>query len=138
MKDLREAASKAIEQYNRYRSPEATAKLVETGEQHLVVDFSGPFCLSCGVYDWFEDLIFESEALAQAGTRVDGFQRAGPETFRVRYTLGRPEKEMQKRSVDAFLRGHYEKVKPQVRERLSQFGEMLDRDDREIFAELCF
>lgn len=138
MKDLGEAASKAIEQYNRYRSPEATAKLVETGEEHLVVDFSGPFCLSCGVYDWFEDLIFESEALAQAGTRVDAFQRVGPETFRVQYSTGHPTKQVERTSVDAFLRDHYEKVKPQVEERLSQFGEMLDRDDPEIFAELCF
>jgi len=136
LKGLKETVLKAVERYNRYRSPEATARLVEVGEEQVVVDFSGPFCTSCGVYDYFEDLVYESEALAQAQMKITGFDKTDNETFRVRYSL--PVTGTRNKSVDAFLRDHYLMVKAQVDERLAQFGEMLVRDDREIFAELCF
>jgi len=136
LKELKETLFKAIERYNRYRGAEATARLVETTEDQVVVDFSGPFCSTCGVYDYFEDLIYESEALAQAQMEVAGFQRTSNETFRVTYSL--PAEGRQNKSVDSSLGDHYEGVKAQIEERLSQFGEMLDKDDREIFAELCF
>lgn len=29
------------------------------------MEFSGPFCETCGVYDWFEDLKYELEAIDQ-------------------------------------------------------------------------
>lgn len=136
LKDLKKAVLKALEQYNRYRSPEAIARLVEMGEDVVVVDFSGPFCSSCSVYDYFEDLIYESEALTQAQMRVAQFRKASTETFRVTYYL--PARGAKNKSVDALLRDHCERVKAQIQERLSQFGEMLHRDDRELFAELCF
>jgi len=136
LKDLKGAVLKAIEQYNRYRSPEAIARLVKMGEDGVVVDFSGPFCSSCGVYDYFEDLIYESEALTQAQMRVARFRKTSAEAFRVTYCL--PAKGTKNEFVDASLRDHYERAKAQIQERLSQFGEMLHRGDRELFAELCF
>lgn len=51
--------NKAIGRYNMYRSPEASVKLVETGDNWFTVEFSGTFCRSCGVRDWLEDLIYE-------------------------------------------------------------------------------
>ena len=58
-----ETLREAIKRYNRYRSPEATARLLEAGEEGFAVEFSGSFCLSCGVYDWLEDLIYEIREL---------------------------------------------------------------------------
>ncbi|MBS7657972.1 MAG: hypothetical protein QW476_03530 [Candidatus Bathyarchaeia archaeon] len=57
--DLKEIIEKAVEIYNRYRSPEATAKLVEILTNQFTIEFKGSFCQSCGVYDYFEDLIYE-------------------------------------------------------------------------------
>ncbi len=48
----------AIEKFNRYRSPEARAELLEVCDDTVKVKFSGAFCVSCGIYDYFEDLIW--------------------------------------------------------------------------------
>ena len=57
MLSFRDMIVKAIETYNRYRSPQATAMLVEVREGLLTIDFKGTYCKSCGVYDYFEDVI---------------------------------------------------------------------------------
>ena len=54
---------KAVERYNRYRSPEAVARLLEVTEKRFVVEFSGSFCETCGIYDWLEDLVYELKEL---------------------------------------------------------------------------
>lgn len=51
--------NKAVERYNMYRSPEATAKLIEIENEKFAVEFSGVFCKTCGIRDWLEDLIYE-------------------------------------------------------------------------------
>jgi len=54
----KELIDKAIEEYNKYRSPEAKARLVYYQKDKFLVEFSGYFCLTCGYYDYFEDLIY--------------------------------------------------------------------------------
>ena len=51
------------ETYNRYRSPEAKAKLLKLNKDSFTIMFEGPFCQSCGVQDYFEDFIHELESL---------------------------------------------------------------------------
>ncbi|KON32880.1 hypothetical protein AC477_02330, partial [miscellaneous Crenarchaeota group-1 archaeon SG8-32-1] len=58
---LSDSILKAVEEYNKYRSPEATAKLIEIQKHEFVVEFEGPFCSSCGVQDYIEDFIYELE-----------------------------------------------------------------------------
>ena len=48
----------AINEYNKYRSPEAIAKLVEIKDSIITVEFTGSFCLTCGLIDWIEDLAY--------------------------------------------------------------------------------
>lgn len=57
-KRLREEILKAIETYNRYRSPEAYAKLIASKNEEVIVKFEGIFCQTCGVRDWIEDLVY--------------------------------------------------------------------------------
>jgi len=47
---------KGIRIYNKYRSPEATAKLIEFDGENIKVLFKGSFCATCGIRDWVEDL----------------------------------------------------------------------------------
>jgi len=76
----------AIEVYNRYRSPEATAKLVEVEKDGFIIEFKGPFCQSCGVNDYFEDFIHELEDISRAfRVEIKETEPAGPQSFRVRY-----------------------------------------------------
>lgn len=64
---LIKAITSSIEFYNRTRSPEATAKLLEIdlNQGFFKVEFTGSFCLTCGLRDWLEDLayILQSEGV---------------------------------------------------------------------------
>ncbi len=53
---LRKAVEKAIEEYNKYRSPEATARLVRLENGEAVIVFEGSFCETCGVNEWVVDM----------------------------------------------------------------------------------
>ncbi len=63
MSSFNEKIGKAVEEYNKYRSPEATARLVSWSEGSFVIKFTGPFCNTCGFYDYFDDLIILLEDL---------------------------------------------------------------------------
>ena len=54
--ELKIRVSRAIENYNKYRSPEATARLLSLEEDRLEVELSGTSCTTCGFYDWIDDL----------------------------------------------------------------------------------
>lgn len=56
---------KAVEEFNKYRSPEATAKLISVKEKSFGIEFTGTFCKTCGFYDYFDDfrLILEEKGL---------------------------------------------------------------------------
>jgi len=66
---LRRKAEEAIAQFNRYRAPEAVAKLVSLGDREIVLEIAGPYCRSCGLADWFEDFTFE--LIAAGGPRAE-------------------------------------------------------------------
>jgi hypothetical protein len=59
----REKIEEAVESFNRYRSPQATAQLVKMEGNAFTVLFTGSFCLSCGVEDYFDDLRYEFDDL---------------------------------------------------------------------------
>lgn len=56
MNFMKEKIKKSIKEFNKLRAPEANAKLISFKNKILEVKFNGPFCLSCGTYDYFEDL----------------------------------------------------------------------------------
>ncbi|HDQ05622.1 MAG TPA: hypothetical protein ENN36_02725 [Candidatus Bathyarchaeota archaeon] len=85
---LNDSVLRAIEVYNRYRSPEATAKLVGIQKDCFIIEFKGPFCESCGVNDYFEDFIYELENISEDfSVEVKATEPAGPQSFRVQYSV---------------------------------------------------
>jgi len=56
MNFMKKSIEDGIKEFNKWRSPEAKAKLISIENGKIKVKFSGPFCLSCGIYDYFEDL----------------------------------------------------------------------------------
>jgi hypothetical protein len=83
---LNDLVLRTIEVYNRYRSPEATAKLVGIKKDGFIIDFKGPFCQSCGVNDYFEDFIHELEDISRDfSVEVKATEPTGPQSFRVLY-----------------------------------------------------
>ena len=87
MKSLKDAVVEAINEYNRYRSPEAKAKLIKIGGKELVLEFEGTFCKTCGVYDYLEDFIYELQKFAEVNIRIVSFKEYKPETIKVKYAL---------------------------------------------------
>ncbi|MBC7114416.1 MAG: N-acetyltransferase [Archaeoglobi archaeon] len=52
----------ALEKFNRFHSPEAVAEFMREDGDLVYVKFTGPFCVSCGVYDYFEDVTQDADA----------------------------------------------------------------------------
>ncbi|MDI9610443.1 MAG: N-acetyltransferase [Archaeoglobales archaeon] len=69
-----------VAKFNKYRSPEANAEILEIGDDFAVVKITGPFCVSCGLFDYFEDIAIEANA------RVIDYEEAEG-GFIVRYGL---------------------------------------------------
>ena len=47
---------KAVDEFNRYKSKEANARLIYANKDILKMMFKGSFCHTCGFYDYFDDL----------------------------------------------------------------------------------
>lgn len=69
-----EKIKRAIRIYNRYRSPEARARLVGASEDRVDVEVAGSFCETCGIYDWLEDLVYVAQDLGFELELVDARQ----------------------------------------------------------------
>lgn len=54
---------KAAREYNKYRSPEVTANIVLVDEKSIKIEFTGPYCVTCGFYDYFDDFRYTLEDL---------------------------------------------------------------------------
>jgi superoxide reductase len=42
-------------EYNKYHSPETVANIITINKSSFEVEFTGPYCVSCGFYDYFDD-----------------------------------------------------------------------------------
>lgn len=51
----------AIDFYNKYRSPEAKAKLLTYDPPYIKILFEGFFTCTCGINDWVEDFVYLSK-----------------------------------------------------------------------------
>lgn len=79
---------KVLEHFNRYHSPEATAKLVDVNEKGFEVMFCGSFVISCCLDEYFEDLKYDLLRITGKGVEVEEVRRVKEECYRVAYTLG--------------------------------------------------
>ena len=86
--DLSKLILTTVEVYNKYRSPEATAKLLKLEKDSFTIEFEGSFCQSCGVQDYFEDFIYELESLSSAvKVEIGKIEQTSPQSFRVQYIV---------------------------------------------------
>ena len=56
---MKKLIKKAINNFNKYKKPEAIAKLISFKDNKFVIKFSGSFTKSCCVNDYFDDFIEE-------------------------------------------------------------------------------
>jgi len=85
---LAELVSRAITVYNKYRSPEATTKLIGAEKDGFIIEFEGSFCKSCGVIEYFEDFIYDLEDITGSlRAEIKAVEPVGPQSFRVQYVV---------------------------------------------------
>ena len=86
--ELEELIRKTIILYNRFRSPEATAKPVLITQDLITVSFSGSFCYSCGVIDYLEDFVHDFKALTdKAELKISKTRQINPRSFEADYRV---------------------------------------------------
>lgn len=86
--NLREYINKAIQTFNKYRGHEVHVTIIEYHDNTLIVDFRGTYCQTCGLYDYFEDLIYEVKDLIDVEITIENAEPVGEDTYRVKYSLG--------------------------------------------------
>lgn len=86
--DLSKHLSRTIDVYNRYRSPEVTAKLVKQERDGFTIEFRGVLCQSCGAQDYFEDFIYDFEEVnGRVEAEIGKIKQINPQSFRVYYRI---------------------------------------------------
>jgi hypothetical protein len=85
---LEQLVRKTIFLYNRYRSPETVAKLVQVSPASVTISFSGSFCYSCGVLDYIEDFVHEFKILTdKAELKIDKTRQTSEHSFEADYRV---------------------------------------------------
>jgi len=85
-REILKTVLKGIEKFNDLRAPEARAQLVEFREGKILVRFSGQMCFSCGVFDYFEDLLYEIRDLG-IKVEIKDFRRESEDCYLVLYKI---------------------------------------------------
>ncbi len=67
---VRKAALMALAEFNKWHSPEANAEVAALGPSRLVVELTGPYCETCGFYDYLDDLKLELEGKLRRPLRI--------------------------------------------------------------------
>jgi hypothetical protein len=86
--ELEELIRKTVMLYNRFRSPEAVAKIVLVTTENVTIAFSGSFCYSCGVMDYLEDFVHEFKMLTdKAELKIGKTRQITPRSFEADYRV---------------------------------------------------
>ncbi|MEM2909863.1 MAG: hypothetical protein QXO01_02180 [Nitrososphaerota archaeon] len=85
---MKEKILNSIDEFNKYRAPEAKANLISFDNLVIRVEFTGPFCMSCGFYDYFDDLriIFEEMGLKTEITLIEETEEGAIVDFKLKNT----------------------------------------------------
>jgi len=78
----------AFTEFNKWHEPEAVAELVKLEGPAIVVELSGPFCRTCGLYDYFDDLKFELEKVLGKSLEIAQVNSGGDERYVIIFKIG--------------------------------------------------
>ena len=90
MKIDEQSVKLAIENYNNHFKPASVAELKEIGEKSIKVEFSGPFCKTCGIEEYFDDFRDELEKL-EINTVIGEIKELSNKNFVVEFVLKKKE-----------------------------------------------
>ncbi len=89
LEELKPKVERALEEFNKYREPEAVARLLSLDDREIVLEIAGPYCRSCGLADWFDDFTFELQATGGPKARFVDYEPSDEteEAYRVTYRI---------------------------------------------------
>ncbi|MEM2908333.1 MAG: hypothetical protein QXP65_03960 [Candidatus Hadarchaeales archaeon] len=77
--EVRKAILTALAEFNKWHGPEANAEIAALGPSRVIAELTGPYCETCGFYDYLDDLKLELERelrqplrIASLDKRLDG------------------------------------------------------------------
>lgn len=80
-----ELVKESLQEFNRYMSPEAVAVLIDIKNDKIKVKLDGPFCRTCGVYDYFDDLKSELEKTLDRPLTIARIDGDGEDSYVITY-----------------------------------------------------
>jgi len=82
---MKKKIEETIQEYNKYRVPEAEAKLISFDKEYFKVEFKGSFCYSCDFYSYFDDLtiLLKEKGLKTKITNIKEINEGAIVTFKV-------------------------------------------------------
>ncbi len=83
---LRSLLVKAILEYNKYHSPEASASISKMSNEVFTLQFHGPFCQSCGIRDYFDDFVYDLESVCKYTASIVKVTEAGEDCYVVEFS----------------------------------------------------
>lgn len=84
----KEFVARAFTEFNKWHGTEAVAELVNLEGPSIVVGLSGPFCRTCGLYDYFDDLKLELEKVLGKPLEIIQVDSGGDERYVISYKVG--------------------------------------------------
>ena len=92
----KEFVVRALTEFNKWHGAEAVAEFVKLEGSSLVVELSGPFCRTCGFYDYFDDLKIEIERVLGKSLEIAQIDDSGVERFVITYKIKETSDEKEK------------------------------------------
>ncbi len=132
LKDIIEAC---IKEYNKYHSPEAKAEFIRIMGNKLIVKFSGHYCFTCGVYDYFEDFVYLLKEMG-VKSKIINIENCKDGNI-VELEVMEKEKEFSKiiKEINSLRDTGVGKL---VKNRIKEFEKIGKSSEERIFSELCF
>jgi len=84
----KEHVARALNEFNKWHGSEAVAELVKLEGPSIVAELSGPFCRTCGLYDYFDDLKLELEKVLEKPLEIIQVDTSVGEHYVITYKVG--------------------------------------------------
>lgn len=81
----KEFVVRALAEFHKWHGSEAVAELVKLEGPSIVVELSGPFCRTCGIYDYFDDLKLELEKVLGKPLKIAKVDNGSDERYVITY-----------------------------------------------------
>jgi hypothetical protein len=83
----KEFVVRALTEFNKWHGAEAIAEFVKLEGSSIVVELSGPFCRTCGFYDYFDDLKIELEKVLDKPLEITQIDSSDAKRYLITYKI---------------------------------------------------